>query len=927
MAKVKQKNTKKPIAKKQKNKKYVYFFGGGKADGHGKMKDLLGGKGAGLAEMTRIGISVPPGFTISTEVCRIFYENQKQIPKNIIKEINDSLAKLEKLSGRKFGDSNNPLLVSVRSGAKFSMPGMMDTILNLGLNDVSVEGISEKTGNPRFAWDAYRRFIQMFSDVVLKVDKENFEKILERIKHKYGVKQDVELGVEALRGVVSEYKKLVKEKTKKDFPQDPRTQLDMAIVAVFLSWNNPRAIFYRKQYGIPDDIGTAVNVQTMVFGNMGENSGTGVGFTRDPAAGERKLYAEYLLNAQGEDVVAGIRTPKHLETLEQEMPAVYKQLIKTAKILEKHFRDMQDFEFTIENRNLYLLQTRTGKRTGIAAGKIAYDMVKEGLITKEEALIRVEPEHLEQFLFPIFNPEEKKNFREIAKGLAASPGAAAGRVAFDAEKAVEMSKRGERAILVRKETSPDDIHGMAASQGVLTARGGRTSHAAVVGRQMGKVCVVGAEDIVVNEEKRSFHVGDIVVNEGDYISIDGFEGKVYLGDVPVIPSEVIQVIEGNLEPEKSEKYVVFSTILKWADKVRRLGIRTNADIPRDAKVAIKFGAEGIGLCRTEHMFFAEDRIPLMQGMILAKTTKEREEFLDKLLPMQKEDFKGLFREMNGYPVTIRLLDPPLHEFLPKREELMVEIRELELREGNPQVIEERKRLLERVEELHEFNPMLGLRGCRLGILMPEISRMQARAIMEAACEVALEGTRVIPEIMVPLVGMLTEIKAQKDIIVEIAEEVMKSYKKRIKYYVGTMIEVPRAAAVADEIATEAEFFSFGTNDLTQTVFAYSRDDAGKFIKAYMEQKVICNGKQVEILDKDPFSTLDVKGVGEFMKIAIDKGRKTRANLKVGICGEHGGDPASIEFCHNIGMNYVSCSPYRVPIARLAAARAELKERL
>jgi pyruvate,orthophosphate dikinase len=927
MTKVKRKNDRRSIVKKQKSKKYVYFFGGGKADGHGKMKDILGGKGAGLAEMTRIGISVPPGFTISTEVCRIFYENQKRIPKSIIKEINDNLAKLEKLVGKRFGDPNNPLLVSVRSGSKFSMPGMMDTILNLGLNDLSVEGISEKTGNPRFAWDAYRRFIQMFSDVVLKVDKENFERILEGIKHKYGVKQDVELGVEALKEIVSEYKRLVKEKTKRDFPQDARTQLDMAIVAVFLSWNNPRAIFYRKQYGIPDDIGTAVNVQTMVFGNMGEDSGTGVGFTRDPATGEKKLYAEYLLNAQGEDVVAGIRTPKHLETLEQEMPEVYKQLVQTAKILEKHFRDMQDFEFTIENRNLYLLQTRTGKRTGIAAGKIAYDMVKEGLITKEEALIRVEPEHLEQFLFPIFNPEEKKNFKEIATGLAASPGAAAGRVAFDAEKAVEMSKQGERVILVRKETSPDDIHGMAASQGVLTARGGRTSHAAVVGRQMGKVCVVGAEDIVVDEEKRSFHAGGVVVNEGDYISIDGFEGKVYLGDVPVIPSEVIQTIEGNLEPGRSEKYVIFSTILRWADKVRRLGIRTNADIPRDAKVAIKFGAEGIGLCRTEHMFFAEDRIPLMQGMILAKTTKEREEFLDRLLPMQKEDFKGLFREMNGYPVTIRLLDPPLHEFLPKREELMVEIRELELRGGDPRVIEEKKRLLARVEELHEFNPMLGLRGCRLGILMPEISRMQARAIMEAACEVAMEGIKVIPEIMVPLVGMLTEIKAQKDIIVEIAEEVMKSYKKRIRYYVGTMIEVPRAAAVADEIATEAEFFSFGTNDLTQTVFAYSRDDAGKFIRAYMEQKVNLNGKQVEILDKDPFSTLDIKGVGEFMKIAIDKGRRTRPNLKVGICGEHGGDPASIEFCHKVEMNYVSCSPYRVPIARLAAARAELKGRL
>jgi pyruvate,orthophosphate dikinase len=922
MSKVKSKNTKKSVArKKQKSKKYVYFFGGGKADGNGGMKELLGGKGAGLAEMTRIGIPVPPGFTISTEVCRIFYENKKRIPGHIIESIDENLAKLEKITGKKFGDPNDPLLVSVRSGAKFSMPGMMDTILNLGLNDTSVEGLAEKTGNPRFAWDAYRRFIQMFGDVVLKVDKEEFEKILDEIKHKHGVKQDVELSVEALKEAVAKHKQLVKEKTKKDFPQNPRTQLDMAINAVFLSWNNPRAVFYRKQYGIP------VNVQTMVFGNKGETSGTGVGFTRDPATGEKMLYAEYLMNAQGEDVVAGTRTPKHIEELEREMPDVYKQLVRTAKILEKHFRDMQDFEFTIEEGKLYLLQTRSGKRTGIASGKVAYDMVKEKLITKEEALLRVEPQHLEQFLFPIFDPNEKKNFKQIAKGLAASPGAAAGRVALDAETAVEMSKKGERVILVRKETSPDDIHGMAASQGVLTARGGRTSHAAVVGRQMGKVCIVGAEEIIVDEEEKCFRVGDVVVKQGDYISIDGFEGRVYLGDIPVVPSEVIQVIEGGLKPEESEKYMIFSTILSWADKVRRLSIRTNADIPRDAKVAVKFGAEGIGLCRTEHMFFAEDRIPLMQGMILAKTTAEREEFLSKLLPMQKEDFKGLFREMNGYPVTIRLLDPPLHEFLPKREELMVEIKELELTGGDPKLLEEKRNLLTRVEELHEFNPMLGLRGCRLGILIPEISRMQARAIMEAACEVAIEGKKVIPEIMVPLVGMLTEIKAQKDIIVEVAEEVMKSYKKKIKYYVGTMIEVPRATVTADEIASEAEFFSFGTNDLTQAVFAFSRDDAGKFIKAYMESKVALDGKQVEILDKDPFSTLDIKGVGEFMKIAIEKGRKTRPNLKVGICGEHGGDPDSIEFCHSVGMNYVSCSPYRVPIARLAAARVALKEKL
>lgn len=923
--KVKPTNSKKPATTNQKRKKYVYFFGNGRADGHGKMKDILGGKGAGLAEMTRIGIPVPPGFTISTEVCRIFYENKKQIPSSVLKSIDENLGKLERIIGKKFGNSADPLLVSVRSGSKFSMPGMMDTILNLGLNDKSIEGLGEKTGNPRFAWDAYRRFIQMFSSVVLRVDKGEFEKILENIKYSYGVKQDVDLGIAALKETVVKYKNLVKEKTKDNFPQDPIAQLYMAINAVFLSWNNPRAVFYRKQYGIPNDLGTAVNVQAMVFGNMSENSGTGVGFTRDPATGEKTLYAEYLMNAQGEDVVAGIRTPKQIYALEREMPGVYKELARTAKTLEKHFRDMQDFEFTIEKGKLYLLQTRSGKRTGIASGKVAYDMVKERLIIKEEALLRVEPEHLEQFLFPIFNPGEKKNFKRITKGLAASPGAAAGRVALSAEAAVDMSKKGDRVILVRKETSPDDIHGMAASQGVLTARGGRTSHAAVVGRQMGKVCIVGAEEIIVDEESKIFRAGNVDVKEGDYISIDGFEGKVYLGDIPVFPSEVIQVIEGRLKPEESEKYIIFSTILSWADKVRRLDIRTNADIPRDAKVAVKFGAEGIGLCRTEHMFFAEDRIPLMQGMILAKTTKEREEFLDELLPMQKEDFKGLFREMNGYPVTIRLLDPPLHEFLPRREELMVEIRELELSGGNPELIEKRRRLLARVEELHEFNPMLGFRGCRLGILMPEISRMQAQAIMEAACEVANEGVKVIPEIMVPLVGMLTEIKAQKDIIAEEAKKAMNRYGKSIKYHVGTMIEVPRATITADEIAKEAEFFSFGTNDLTQTTFAFSRDDAGKFIRAYLGTKVTLNGKQVYILEKDPFSTIDVEGVGEFMKIAIEKGRKTRPNLKVGICGEHGGDPDSIEFCHNIGMNYVSCSPYRVPIARLSAARASLKE--
>ncbi len=917
------KTSEKKLTMNNKREKYLYFFGRGKADGRGVMKDVLGGKGAGLAEMSSIGIPVPPGFTISTEVCRIFYENRKRIPHQTISEIEEYLTKLEKLSGKKFGDPGNPLLVSVRSGAKFSMPGMMDTILNLGLNDMSVQGLSVKTGNPRFAWDAYRRFIQMFSDIVLKIKKEEFEKILETTKQKHKCRSDVELTTQAIKDVVKEYKRLVKRKSKNEFPQSPKSQLFSAINAVFLSWNNPRAVFYRKQYGISDEIGTAVNVQEMVFGNMSENSGTGVGFTRDPASGNNQLYAEYLMNAQGEDVVAGIRTPNHLESLKHDMPELYRQLSKTAKALESHFRDMQDFEFTFEGNTLYILQTRSGKRTGIAAAIIAHDMVKENLITINEAILRIHPEHIEQFLSPIFDPDQKKNFNLLTNGLSASPGAAAGKVAFDSETAVKMSKRGERVVLVRKETSPDDIHGMAVSQGVLTARGGRTSHAAVVGRQMGKVCVVGAEELIVDEEEKHFKSGDSIIKEGDFISIDGFDGDVYSGDIPVISSEVIQVIEGKLRPEQSAKYAIFSTILKWADKIRKLGIRTNADTPHDSKIAVNFGAEGIGLCRTEHMFFHEDRIPLMQSMILARTTEEREKLLEKLLPMQKEDFKGIFREMRGYPVTIRLLDPPLHEFLPKREELMVEITVLELKGKKSKKIKERRKLLERVEELHEFNPMLGLRGCRLGILMPEISRMQARAIIEAACEVEQEGIKVIPEIMVPLVGMLTEIKAQKDIIVETAKEVMDKYKGRIKYYVGTMIEVPRAAVVADEIATETDFFSFGTNDLTQMTFAFSRDDAGKFIRAYAEKTVTINGKQVAILEKDPFSTLDVNGVGALIKMAIDYGRKTKPNLKLGICGEHGGDPASIEFCHSVGMNYVSCSPYRVPIARLAAARAAL----
>lgn len=904
-------------------KKFVYLFGNNKAEGRGDMKDLLGGKGAGLAEMTRIGIPVPPGFTISTEACTEFYRHKKHIPQDIRKEIELNLSKLEKIMGKKLGDPDNPLLLSVRSGAKFSMPGMMDTILNLGLNDETAEKLSLITDNSLFAWDAYRRLIQMFSDVVLGIDKEVFEDIFTKVKIKSGVKEDSELTVKDLKEVIRKSKQIVKKKSGKDFPQDTREQLHMSIRAVFLSWNNPRAVFYRKQYEIPDEIGTATNVQAMVFGNMSDDSGTGVGFTRDPANGEKNLYAECLMNAQGEDLVAGIRTPKSIDSLAKEMPAIYKELKETVNILEKHFRDMQDFEFTIERGKLYFLQTRNGKRTGIAALRIAYDMVREKLITKQEALSRIEPEHLEQFLFPIFNPEKKVNHTEIASGLAASPGAVSGEVALDAETAARFSTQGRSTILVRKETSADDIKGMAAAKGVLTARGGRTSHAAVVGRQMGKVCVVGAEEIVIDEEKKCFYAGDVTVKEGDFISLDGFVGKVYKGAIPVIPSEIIQAVEGKIKPGESKNYQVFTSVLKWADKIRKVGVRANADTPQDARIAFNLGAEGIGLCRTEHMFFAKDRIKIMQKMILSQNEKERSKFLSKLLPMQKRDFKELFRNMQGRPVTIRLLDPPLHEFLPDLVELMLEMKELQQKKLSPKLLKRKKHILERVDELHEFNPMLGLRGCRLGILIPDITRMQVRAILEAACELVQEGGKAVPEIMVPLVAMVNEMKAQKDVIQEVAEEVLSKYKRKVKYKVGSMIEIPRAATMADKIAKEAEFFSFGTNDLTQMMFGLSRDDSGKIIKAYMNNYVKLDGKEVAILEKDPFLTLD-EGVGELIKIAIEKGKESRKNLKVGICGEHGGDPQSIEYSNSIGMDYVSCSPFRVPIARLAAAKAELK---
>ncbi|HEY7584943.1 MAG TPA: pyruvate, phosphate dikinase [Candidatus Deferrimicrobiaceae bacterium] len=909
--------------------KRVYFFGGGKAEGHGGMKDVLGGKGAGLAEMTNLGVPVPPGFTVGTEVCNLFYKNRGKIPPDVKKEIAANLAKLERLAGKKLGDPKNPLLVSVRSGAKFSMPGMMDTILNLGLNDRSVEGVAQKTKNPRFAYDSYRRFMMMFSDVVLGIDKEHFEEIFDEKKRERVVSSDVDLTAEDLKDLCGKFKALVKARLKKEFPQDPQAQLELARDAVFRSWNNDRAKYYRKANGIPDDIGTAVNVQAMVFGNMGGDCATGVGFTRNPATGAREFYGEYLINAQGEDVVAGIRTPHHITDMKKEMPRVFDQLVKITTKLEKHYKDVQDFEFTVEAGKLYMLQTRNGKRTAGAAVKIAVDMVKEKLLTREEALMRLEPQQIDQMLHPVIDP--KARLEVLAKGLPASPGAASGAAVFHAERAVEWAMEGKAVILVRKETSPDDIHGMDVARGILTAKGGMTSHAAVVARQMGKTCVAGCEAIDVDESTNRFMVSGRVIREGDFISLNGSTGEVIMGQVPLIAPKMTGA---------------FGTLMSWGDAIRRLKVRANADTPRDARTAREFGAQGIGLCRTEHMFFAEDRIPLMREMILARTLEEREAALERLLPLQREDFKGLYREMKGYPVTIRLLDPPLHEFLPKREELMVEVTKMELLRADRSIIEERRRLLDRVEELHEFNPMLGLRGCRLGIMYPEISRMQARAIFEAACEVIREGIRVQPEVMIPLVSMVQEMKAQKELIVAVAAETMKRYKKKFPYTVGTMIELPRAAVTADEIAREAEFFSFGTNDLTQTTFGFSRDDSGKFIQSYMSRSELCPkcGSKLEkdlscasckvtytkrtenILEADVFATLDQAGVGQLVRMGVEKGRSTRPGLKVGICGEHGGDPKSVEFCHGAGLDYVSCSPYRVPIARLAAAQAVLKER-
>ncbi len=909
--------------KEKETSKYVYFFGGGKAEGNAQMKDLLGGKGANLAEMTNIGLPVPPGFTITTEVCRYYYENDKTYPKGLYEQVRKALENVEKEMGAKFGDPENPLLLSVRSGARSSMPGMMDTVLNLGLNDVTVQGLIKQSGNPRFAYDAYRRFVSMYGDVVLglkpqtKDDIDPFEEILEKKKEEKGVHYDVELDVEALKELVVEFKQAIKDRLGIDFPEDPEEQLWGAIGAVFSSWNNQRAVVYRKLNNIPDWWGTAVNVQAMVFGNLGEDSGTGVAFTRDPATGENKLYGEFLMNAQGEDVVAGIRTPLPIEQLKERDSKSFNELLKIRDILENHYREMQDIEFTIQKGKLYMLQCRAGKRTAFAAMKIAVDMVNEGLIKPKQALLRIEPDQLNQLLRPIFDSEEKKKALEnkqlIAKGLNAGPGAATGRIVFNAEDAVEWVKRGEKVILVRIETSPEDIAGMNAAEGILTSRGGMTSHAALVARQMGKVCVAGCGALVIDYKAREMRVEgkDVVLKEGDFISIDGSTGEVFQGKIETRPSEVIQVLlDKTLAPEQAPTYKIFEQIMKWADKYRKLKVRTNADQPDQARNAVAFGAEGIGLCRTEHMFFGEGKIGPMREMILADTPEERKNALKKLLPLQRQDFEGIFIAMDGMPVTIRTLDPPLHEFLPHDEAGQREIAKM--------LNIPLQKVKERIESLKEFNPMLGFRGCRLGIFYPEITEMQARAIFEATVNVIKQGFKPFPEIMIPLVGHFKELKNQEEIVRRVANEVMDESGIKFEYLVGTMIEIPRGAITAREIAEVAEFFSFGTNDLTQTTLGVSRDDAGRFLQYYVE---------IEIYKRDPFETIDQDGVGFLMEHAVKEGRKTRKKLKVGICGEHGGEPASVEFCHKIGLDYVSCSPFRVPIARLAAARAAIMEKM
>jgi pyruvate,orthophosphate dikinase len=885
--------------------KYVYSFGGGKADGNGKMKEDLGGKGAGLAEMTNAGLPVPPGFTIQTEACRE-YMRHKGVSEEVDRQMEAALAQLEKLQGQKLGKGDNPLLVSVRSGAKFSMPGMMDTILNLGLNDASVEALARRGNNARFAYDSYRRLIQMFGSVVLEIPKPAFDEVFDAKKKQRKAKLDTDLDAKALKEVIDEYKKVVKKHTKRDFPQDANEQLTMARDAVFRSWQNDRAKHYRRMNNIPDELGTAVNVQAMVFGNLGDTSGTGVGFTRNPATGVKEFYGEFLMNAQGEDVVAGIRTPVPILELQKVMPKVYDQLRDITTRLEKHYRDMQDFEFTIQEGRLYMLQTRNGKRTGRAAVRVAIQMVEEGLISNEEAIFRVEPNQLYDFLVPRLD-EKGGDIEVLATGLPASPGAAVGQIVFTADEAVEKAGHSNKrvpVILVRAETTPEDIHGMEVAAGILTSRGGMTSHAAVVTRGMGKCCVAGAGDIHVDEKSREMRVKGQVFKAGDWISLDGTTGRVIKGKLNTVPAK----------PDDPE----LLKFMGWSEPFRSMGVRANADIPRDAIQARAFGAEGIGLCRTEHMFFAEDRLAHMRAMILAGNEKDRRAALKKLLPMQRADFIGVFRAMDGFPVTIRTLDPPLHEFLPRREDLMVEIAVLEATKPRSPKLKELKTLLRRVEELHEVNPMLGHRGCRLGITYPEITEMQARAIFEAALAVAKDGVKVKPEVMIPLTATLKEMANQAAIVRRVAEEVFREKEFKVEYLVGTMIELPRAALVAGEIAQEAEFFSFGTNDLTQTTFGFSRDDVNKILPTYLEEG---------ILKQDPFAVLDREGVGQLVKMATERGRKTRPTLKVGICGEHGGEPSSVEFCHQIGLNYVSCSPFRVLTARLAAAQAAAQDKL
>ena len=872
--------------------KYVYLF----SEGNGTMRELLGGKGANLAEMTVLGMPVPQGFTVSTEACTRYYDDGRKISSDIEDEIYTNLAKMEQITGKKFGDPKNPLLVSVRSGARASMPGMMDTILNLGLNDVVVEGLAEITNNPRFAYDSYRRFIQMFSDVVMELPKSEFEKVIDKMKEDKGVKLDTELTAEDLKELVVKFKAFYKENKGEDFPTEPRVQLLEAVKAVFRSWDNPRANVYRRMNEIPYSWGTAVNVQEMVFGNSGDTSGTGVAFTRDPATGEKKLFGEYLMNAQGEDVVAGIRTPEPIDHLKDTMPEVYDQFARTAQRLEDHYADMQDMEFTIENGKLYMLQTRNGKRTAAAALKIAVDLVDEGKISREEAVLRVDPKQLDALLHPQFDAKALKDASPIGSGLAASPGAACGRVVFTAEDAKEWAEKGEKVILARLETSPEDIEGMAAAQGILTVRGGMTSHAAVVARGMGTCCVSGCGEISINEEEKFFVLGGKTIKEGDYISLDGTTGKIY--------GEAIPTVEATISGD-------FDRYMKWADAARTLKVRTNADTPRDAEQAVKFGAEGIGLCRTEHMFFEGDRIKAIREMIVAKTVEARKAALAKLLPYQQGDFEAMYRVLEARPMTIRFLDPPLHEFLPTKEEDIAEIAE-ELKI----TVDELKEV---ISSLHEFNPMMGHRGCRLAVSYPEIAEMQTTAVISAAIAVSKEHPeyKIEPEIMIPLVGEVKELKFVKDVVTKTADKLISDAGIQMKYKVGTMIEIPRAAITADEIATEAEFFSFGTNDLTQMTFGFSRDDAGKFLDSYYENK---------IYESDPFARLDQNGVGKLVKMAAELGRKTRPDIKLGICGEHGGDPSSVEFCHNVGLNYVSCSPFRVPIARLAAAQAAIKSK-